>query len=120
VSIGDVFLEGYGGNSQITPSSNLESIGACFMQYSQFFNKPITIPKSVTHVGVYFMHRAEVYTNTITINAPASAFDESPYTLSAYDTGKPLYTTGPLIAGTYAAEFKERFPNSVSPPRHLR
>jgi uncharacterized membrane protein len=103
LSIGDALLSNYPGNGPV-------------------YNKPLTIPSTVTHVGKKFLIDCTQMTSTITILCPATAFEANNASFSTTNNTSPSYTTGIRIAGPNTAAIMARFPNGSlgTPAYHHR
>ena len=116
-SIGTAFLGSCSSfNSSITIPSSVTTIGASFMGGCSSFNLPITIPSSVTSIGTDFMRSCGAMVSTVYCNAPASVAAASNGTFSVESQDKAAYTTGITLAGTYASDWKAKFPDRNSHP----
>ena len=116
-SIGNGFLYGCTSfDSPITIPSSVTTIGAFFMYGCSSFDSPITIPSSVTTVGALFMHGCNAMVSTVYCNAPASGAATSNDTFSVNSSDEAAYTTGITLGGTYASDWKAKFPDRNSYP----
>lgn len=120
--IGQYFLDNcHKFNSPIS-FPNVTFIGDHFMHECDNFNQPLTIPSSVQSISTYFMYRCNSLVEPITVECPASVIAVDDHTLGTLITTVPGYSTGHTLTGTYAQEWKTKFPDStglVAPYRKL-
>lgn len=86
-------------------------IGSYFMHECDDFNQPLTIPSTVQSIGVYFMYRCNSLIEPITVECPASVISYDDHNLSTLVMSVPAYQTGHTLTGTYAQEWKDKFPD---------
>ena len=95
------------------------TIGQRFMSGCIAFAQPFTFNSNITSGSSYIMSDCTHLTSLV-INCNPTALTESVYSFSTTDVNAPAYTTGVTISGTYASDFKTRFPNrDTSPYRKL-
>lgn len=117
-SIGNYFLKGCTSYNlgAIFGATNLTTIGTYFLSGCTSLNKSFSIPSTVTSIGAYFMYNCNAMVSTLTLNCNASVAATSNYTLATSSSSAACYTTGITIAGSYASNWKSRFPNRTSSP----
>jgi hypothetical protein len=104
-------------NQPLTLPNSVTSLGKDFLFACAYFNQPLTLPNSLTYVGTYFLSRTNNLTSPINIqNIPAAVFADSVMTCTVIENTVPAYTIGMTIVGTYANDFRTRFPNSPTSP----
>lgn len=101
-------------NSQIL-MPELHSVGQNFLGDCSSFAQPFTFVDKIASGGRNIMANCSRLTS-LTINCDPSVLTDSAYSFSTADVNAPAYTTGVTISGTYASEFKTRFPNRDATP----
>lgn len=116
--IGESFLSNCSSFSQpLTIPSSVTTIGSSFLSFTAF-NQPITIPNTVNSIGQYFMRECKSMISTVTCEAPATVIpsQNTGYSFGTTDANASCYTIGITLAGTYASDWKTKFPDSSSSP----
>ena len=121
-SIGNYCLQGgtsygrYAFNSAMT-LTGVKTIGTYFLYNQREFTQDIYLPSSLTALGGYFLYNAMNMTGTVHLGDLAATVAASdPCSFSASVNTALIYRTGVTIEGTYAADWKTRFPDSTSNP----
>lgn len=114
--IGQYFLNECSIFNQPIDLTGVTFIGDHFLHECDAFNQNLTIPSSVQTISTYFMYRVPSMTSTITVEAPATVISSDDHTLSSLTATSPQYSTGITLAGTYANDWKTKFPDRILVP----
>ena len=117
--IGNRFLSScYDFNQPITIPSSVTTIGSRFMNQCFSFNQPFSLPNSITSIGNGFFGNANNMVSTINLGSLSSSVIEDDgeastmqISLCAFYPSATAYTTGMTITGTYANDWKTKFPD---------
>ena len=101
-------------NSEVT-LPNISSIANFFMAGCTSFAQTMTFRSELTFIGNNIFNDAKSL-NHIVCNCNPDVIGTSAYSFSTPDNTAPMYTTGITVTGTYASEFKAKFPDSSSSP----
>lgn len=105
-------------NSQIL-MPELHTVGQNFLGDCTSFAQPFTFVDKIGSGGKNIMYNCSNLTS-LTVNCDPSVLNDNVYSFSTTNVSAPAYTTGVTISGTYATDFKTRFPNrDTSPYRKL-
>ena len=122
-TIGYTFMSGCSKFNKPLSLGKIESIGHNFMRSCSSFNQPITIPSTVQSLGSSsaqsFMSECTNMVSTVTVEAPTSVFlsqTADKYSFSPTTKDAPAYVTGMTLAGTYASDWKNFFPDITTYP----
>lgn len=117
-SIGNSFLAmTYTYNSPVILPTGLLSIGKEFLWYCTSFNNPLTLPNTITSIGTAFLSECQSMVSTVDIGTLSSNIIESSDNTFSTSTGSaPSYQVGLPIKGTYANDWKTKFPDRTSSP----
>lgn len=100
---------------------NITTIGSYFLAGVAAFNQNLVLPSTITSIGTYFLYAVNNMVGTITCNVDSTVIADSIYTMSceAVQPYPPMYTTGITLSGTYAQNWKTKFPDRTAPYRKL-
>lgn len=105
-------------NSQIL-MPELHTVGQNFLGDCSSFAQPFTFVNKIGSGAKNIMANCSGLTS-LTINCDPSVLTDSVYSFSTANVSAPAYINGVTISGTYANDFKTRFPNrDTSPYRKL-
>ena len=121
MEIGDGFLIYCGGfDSSLTINDDCEIIGSGFLRGCESFAQQLSLPSGIktalVNPGDRFMQECKKFTGPLVCNCNASQMSTSNNVLSSTDVTAPLYVTGVTLTGTYANDWKTKFPDRTSSP----
>ena len=118
-SIGNNFLAYCASfNQPLTLSNSLTTIGQNFLMGCSVFNQSLILPDSLTSIGMGFLVNCYALTAPINLGTrPASityGSSDDGNSFAVNNMSSPAYATGITIVGTYASDWKAKFPDKNS------
>ena len=124
VTIGDIFLSSCTSFNSELDLTGVTRIGNQFMSNCLSFTQDLTIPSSVTKIGIdtsssVFMYNCNNFTGILTCGTENYPGGNGGVTnvLSTTSSTAPMYTSGVRLSGTYAQTWKDAFPDRTLSPR---